>query len=169
MRKIFGYTITSCKEREKLHLTIKNGGIMNQSVRQEVLSLTTKTSQELRKMYETATGSKAPPYRREYFIRWLSHWLQEKEYGALPEKAAKELDYLVEQMRQGKKINPSLLPAGTRIVKEYRGEKHEVTVSGSGYIYMGQPYKSLSAIAYKITGTRWNGLIFFGVKNAKAN
>lgn len=147
---------------------------MNQSVRQEVLSLTTKTSQELRKMYETATGSKAPPYRREYFIRWLSHWLQEKEYGRLPETAAKKLDYLVEQMRQGKKINPSLLPIGTRIIREYQGEKHEVIVMGKKlFTYKGKPYKSLSAIANEITGTRWNGWVFFHikkeVKNVKTN
>ena len=142
---------------------------MSESIRQEVLSLTTKTSQELRKMYETATGSRAPQYRREYFIKWLAYWLQEKAYGGLSEKATKNLDYLVEQMRQGKKINPSLLPVGTRIIKQYRGEEYEVTVSRDGYTYRGRPYKSLSAIANEITGTRWNGLKFFNVKNARAN
>ncbi|APR97798.1 DUF2924 domain-containing protein [Wolbachia endosymbiont of Folsomia candida] len=143
-----------------------------QSVEKEVLSLLSKTSQELRKMYETATGSKAPPYRREYFINWISHWLQVKAFGALPEKAAKKLDYLAEQMKEGKKVsseNP-LMVIGTKIIKEYRGEKHEVTVMGKKlFIYKGQPYKSLSAIANKITGTRWNGLVFFGVKNVKTN
>ncbi|MDN5248222.1 MAG: DUF2924 domain-containing protein [Wolbachia endosymbiont of Tyrophagus putrescentiae] len=139
------------------------------SIRQEVLSLTTKTSQELRRMYEKESKAKAPPYRREYFIKWLAYRLQEKEYGILSEKATKTLDYLVEEMRQGKKIKQSSLSEGTRIVKEYRGEEHEVKVSSRGYIYRGQPYRSLSAIAYKITGTKWNGLVFFGVKNVKAN
>ncbi|APR98550.1 DUF2924 domain-containing protein [Wolbachia endosymbiont of Folsomia candida] len=145
---------------------------MNASVEKEVLSLSSKTSQELRKMYETASKGKAPPYRREYFIRWISHWLQANAFGELSEKAAKKLDYLAEQMKEGKKVsseNP-LMAVGTKIIKEYHGEKHEVTVSGKKlFIYKGQPYKSLSAIANKITGTRWNGLVFFGVKNVKTN
>ncbi|MBV0900038.1 MAG: DUF2924 domain-containing protein [Wolbachia endosymbiont of Fragariocoptes setiger] len=100
------------------------------NTRQEVLALTNKTSQELRKMYEEESQAKAPPYRREYFIKWLAYRLQEKEYGGLSEKATKSLDYLVEQMRQGKKIHPSLLPVGTRIIRQYRGEEHEVIVKG---------------------------------------
>lgn len=145
---------------------------MNECVRKEVLSLTAKTSQELRKMYETATDSKAPPYRREYFIKWLAHWLQEKAYGGLSEQATKQLDYLAKEMKKGKRIvsdNP-LLIEGTRIVKKYHGEEHEVTVKSHNlFIHKGKPYKSLSAIANEITGTRWNGLKFFNVKNVKAN
>ena len=54
--------------------------------------------------------------------------------------------------------------AGTRLVREYRGVEHTVTVLADGYEWQGRPYRSLSAIARAITGTRWNGLIFFGVK-----
>ena len=54
--------------------------------------------------------------------------------------------------------------AGTRLVREYRGVGHTVTVLADGYEWEGRPYRSLSAIARAITGTRWNGLIFFGVK-----
>jgi hypothetical protein len=49
-------------------------------------------------------------------------------------------------------------------VREYRGVEHTVTVLTAGYEWQGRPYQSLSAIARAITGTRWNGLIFFGVK-----
>ncbi|WP_254229492.1 DUF2924 domain-containing protein [Wolbachia pipientis] len=142
------------------------------NIRQEILSLTKKTSKELRKMYEIETGSKVPPYRREYFIKWLAYRMQEKVYGGLSEKATKQLDYLTEEMRRGRKVvsENSSLTAGTRIVKKYRGEEHEVIVKGyNSFIYRGKPYKSLSAIANEITGTRWSGLAFFGLKNAKAN
>jgi Cft2 family RNA processing exonuclease len=53
---------------------------------------------------------------------------------------------------------------GTKLIRKYQGKKHEVIVIKKGFEYNGQVYKSLSAIANKITGTRWNGKIFFGVK-----
>lgn len=141
-----------------------------QCIEQEILSLASKTSKELRQMYESASQSKAPPYRREYFIRWIAHWLQVKKFGELSEKAVKKLDYLAEEMRKGKKVSSENIVIGTRISKEYHGEKHEVTVRDRKlFIYKGQPYRSLSAIATKITGTKWNGLVFFGVKNVKTN
>ena len=54
--------------------------------------------------------------------------------------------------------------AGTRLIREYQGVEHTVTVLADGYEWQGRPYRSLSAIARAITGTRWNGLVFFGVK-----
>ena len=58
--------------------------------------------------------------------------------------------------------------AGTRLMREYQGVEHPVTVLQDGYEWQGRPYKSLSAIARAITGTRWNGLVFFGLKNRRA-
>jgi hypothetical protein len=54
--------------------------------------------------------------------------------------------------------------AGTQLVREYRGIEQTVTVLADGYEWEGRPYRSLSAIARAITGTRWNGLVFFGIK-----
>ena len=47
--------------------------------------------------------------------------------------------------------------AGTRLIREWQGVEHSVTVIGDGFEYQGRPYKSLSAVARAITGTRWNG------------
>ena len=58
--------------------------------------------------------------------------------------------------------------AGTRLIREYQGIEHCVTVRRDDFDYLGTPYKSLSAIARAITGTRWNGLVFFGLKNQRA-
>jgi hypothetical protein len=53
--------------------------------------------------------------------------------------------------------------AGTRLLREYQGVEHVVTVLADGFEYEGRPYRSLSAIARVITGTRWNGWTFFGL------
>ena len=57
--------------------------------------------------------------------------------------------------------------AGTRLVREQRGVEHTVTVLSEGFEFEGRPYRSLSAIARHITGTRWNGWTFFGLKNLR--
>jgi hypothetical protein len=54
---------------------------------------------------------------------------------------------------------------GTRIVKEYRGKMHEVTVVSDEFAYSGAIFSSLSAVAQKITGTKWNGIKFFNLNN----
>ena len=57
----------------------------------------------------------------------------------------------------------------TRLIREWRGVEHSVTVRQEDFEYQGRPYKSLSAIARAITGTRWNGLVFFGLKNKRGH
>jgi hypothetical protein len=57
-----------------------------------------------------------------------------------------------------------VLPVGARITREWRGEAHAVEVTSRGYVWRGAPYASLSAIAREITGTRWNGPRFFGLR-----
>ena len=55
---------------------------------------------------------------------------------------------------------------GTRLVREWDGVEHCVTVLADGFEYDGRSFRSLSAIARAITGTRWNGPLFFGLRNA---
>jgi hypothetical protein len=57
--------------------------------------------------------------------------------------------------------------AGTRLIREWHGVEHCVTVLQDGYEYAGRPYKSLSGVARAIAGTRWNGWVFFGLKNGR--
>ncbi len=57
--------------------------------------------------------------------------------------------------------------AGTRLIREWQGVEHCVTVLPDGYEWQGRPYKSLSAAARAITGTSWNGLVFFGLKSQR--
>ena len=59
------------------------------------------------------------------------------------------------------------LITGTQLIREYQGVEYTVTVLNDGYEWQGRPYQSLSAIARAITGTRWNGWVFFGLKNQR--
>ena len=55
--------------------------------------------------------------------------------------------------------------AGTNLIREWQGVEHCVTVRAEDFEYLGRPYKSLSSVAHEITGTKWNGWVFFGLKN----
>lgn len=65
------------------------------------------------------------------------------------------------------RIRPTIHP-GTRLLRQWRGDTHEVVVADSGYEYRGATYHSLSEIARKITGTRWSGPAFFGLNSARS-
>lgn len=60
------------------------------------------------------------------------------------------------------------LRAGTRLIREWKGEIHEVVVLPDGFLWKGTTHRSLSVIAKAITGTSWNGWLFFGVTRPKA-
>ena len=82
----------------------------------------------------------------------------------MPEDQAK-LKRLVEDYKKGKKVSraESIKP-GTRLIRVWQGRKHSVLVANKGFEYNGLIYGSLSKIATVITGTKWNGLVFFGLK-----
>jgi hypothetical protein len=91
-------------------------------------------------------------------------------YGGLKPETVARLEALGEQLDGGnvvlRRIRAADKPiAGTRLVREYQGVEHAVTVLQDGYEWQGRPYRSLSAIARAITGTRWNGWSFFGLRN----
>ncbi len=62
-----------------------------------------------------------------------------------------------------------MIKVGTRLRRLWQGKVHEITTVQDGWIYDGSKYRSLSEIARLITGTRWNGRLFFGIKSAAAN
>ena len=91
-------------------------------------------------------------------------------YGGLKTETVKRLEALGEQLdgddHKKSRIRADLkLIVGTRLIREWQGVEYLVTVTVDGFDWQGRPYKSLSAIARTITGTRWNGWIFFGLKN----
>src|SRR6202047_1884070 len=111
-----------------------------------------------------------PPMRlsRGLLIRGIIYQLQERAYGGLSKAAARKLP---EQTAAGqpsrgaaKPTPPVSLRPGTRLVREWRGVTHTVLIHADGIEWRGQRYRSLSVVARKITGARWSGPRFFGLR-----
>ena len=116
---------------------------MTDSIAAQVAALPKKPTPELKQMWRELFDREPPGFSRNYLISRLAYRIQELAYGGL--KPATR----------------------ARLVREWRGFEHKVTVLANGFEWEGRRYsryKSLSAVARAITGTRWNGLTFFGVK-----
>jgi len=113
----------------------------------------------------------SPELRRDLMIPILAFRLQEQAFGTLKSAPRARLH----QFSQAFKANsssevlsaPQLRP-GTRLVREWRNQVHLVNVKTNGYEYQGARYKSLSEVARLITGTRWSGPLFFGIRNEQS-
>jgi hypothetical protein len=110
--------------------------------------------------------------RRDLMIPILAYRIQEKAFGPLKVGTRTRLRQLAEGFARDPELVLSSRPAlktGTRLVREWRNEVHLVNVEANGYEYKGGRYKSLSQIARLITGTRWSGPLFFGIKGDRLN
>ncbi|MFO0187591.1 MAG: DUF2924 domain-containing protein [Aquidulcibacter sp.] len=135
-------------------------------------ALKTTATPELKQQWRDLFGAEPPPYNRRFLESRLGYRIQELAYGGLKPETLARLEKLGEQFDGGKvavrRIRGDDKPiAGTRLIREFQGVEHTVTVLQDGYEYQGRPYQSLSAIARAITGTRWNGWVFFGLKNKR--
>jgi hypothetical protein len=101
--------------------------------------------------------------------RSIAQKLQENTYGGLDRATAQLLNQLIAQSAKnnGKIAIPRRIKPGAVLVREWKGASHRVTVAAEGYVYQEQPYSNLSEIARFITGTRWNGPRFFGLRTGK--
>lgn len=131
--------------------------------------------EELIKKWKKLFKTNSPQHaRKEFLIKHIAWEFQAKKHGGYSPDTKKKLDKLVENFSKGKDITKNSnifkksssieMKAGTKLIREYKGEKHEVVALEKGFEYKNKPYKSLSAIAKEITGTQWNGKLFFGVK-----
>jgi len=135
-------------------------------------ALKTATTPELKAQWRDLFDSAPPPFNRRYLESRLAYRIQELAYGGLKPETVRRLERLGEELdggdRKKSRIRADTMPiAGTRLVREWKGVEHVVTVTSDGFEWQGRPYKSLSAIARAITGTRWNGWVFFGLKNRR--
>jgi hypothetical protein len=145
---------------------------MTDSVLAQLSELRTKPTPDLKQQWRDLFESEPPPYNRRFLESRLAYRIQELAYGGLKPETIERLEALAEQIHEK---NPPRPPrrnqtrpiAGTRLIREWGGVEHHVTVRDEDFEYEGRPYKSLSAIARSITGTRWNGWTFFGLKNHK--
>jgi hypothetical protein len=147
---------------------------MTVSILRQIADLQARSQDELKAMWTEYFGREPPAYRRGFLIRGLGQRIQELAFGGLTAAHQKRLDALVEDRPPSKGRGRAMtaqagqdhrLLMGTRLVREHGGITHEVVVADGGYEYGGQRFKSLSAVARHITGTRWNGPLFFGLRN----
>jgi hypothetical protein len=143
---------------------------MTDPVLAQLAALKTTPTPKLKEQWRDLFGKEPPPFNRRYIESRLAYRIQELHFGGLKPETVKRLLELGEQLDGGrieirKRRGDDRPIAGTKLVREWQGLEHCVTVLADGYEYGGRPYKSLSAAARAITGTRWNGWTFFGLKN----
>lgn len=146
---------------------------MTDAVLAKLAALKSTPTPKLKEQWRELFDTEPPPYNRRFLEHRLAYRIQEPAYGGLKPETIERLEALAEDLdggdpnrrRQPAKDRPI---AGTRLIREWQGVEHCVTVRDDDFEYQGRPYKSLSAVARAITGTRWNGLIFFGLKNQRA-
>ncbi len=123
---------------------------------------------DLREHWRGLMGADPPRYNRRFLIRRLAYRLQELAYGGLSQAARARMNELLAQAGCDElgSLRPStqkargrreMSIAGTRLIREWNGQRHEVTVVQGGFAYQGRRYRSLTAITQTITGTHWNG------------
>ena len=131
------------------------------------------SSMDLKQQWRQLFDTQPPPYNRRFLESRLAYRIQELAYGGLKPETVARLEALGEQLDGGNvvvrrtRVDDKPI-AGTRLIREYQGIEHSVTVLNDGFEWQGRPYRSLSAIARAITGTRWNGWTFFGIRRAGA-
>jgi hypothetical protein len=134
-------------------------------------ALKTMPAPDLKKQWRELFDSEPPPFNRRYLESRLAYRIQELAYGGLKPETVRRLERLGEELDGGDKKKRGIRAdrdrpiTGTRLLREWQGVEYVVTVTADGFEWKGRPYKSLSAIARAITGTRWNGWVFFGLKN----
>ena len=121
---------------------------------------------EVKEKWQKVFGTDAPgAMSRKLMIRALAHELQSRALGGLKPKIRKQLMRVIvpESPVPGKSAATALQP-GPRLLREWRGVCHCVDVTDDGFRWNNQTWGSLSAIARAITGVRWNGPLFFGLR-----
>ena len=129
----------------------------------------------LKERWRGLYGTEPPAYKRVHMIRRLAYRIQELAYGGLPDDTKAELERIAEEderhrqlaRAQRRKSKTTHALPGTRLVREWNGQRYEVTAVEGGFEYAGRKYRSLSAIAKVITGAHWSGPQFFGLRTPK--
>jgi hypothetical protein len=128
------------------------------------------TPDELRKEWRRLYRSQPPRLSRDLLVRAIAYRIQELHYGGLSKATRRKLTALVQA--RGSDVETATESGAQRIrtgrlVREWNGRTHTVTVEEDGFSYAGQNYRSLSAVARDITGARWSGPRFFGLATKK--
>ena len=141
-----------------------------ESVSVRVESLRILGPEELDQTWRALFGSERPSrVCGDLLIKALGYRLQEKAIGGLKPYTRRLLErWGRDESERGPTVEPasSRLKAGTALVRAWHGVSHRVTALDAGFDFRGERFRPLSEIARKITGVRWSGPLFFGLKSS---
>ena len=146
---------------------------MDPEITNQIAQLRSLSRQELLNLWQKVYRSAAPQgIRRELMVPILAYRIQENAYGGLKPATRYKLRRIARELEKSAaspelRIQRTIKP-GTCLLLHWRGQEHEVLVTDSGYDYRGASFSSLSPIARQITGTRWSGPAFFGLRNGNS-
>jgi hypothetical protein len=139
------------------------------AVEDELDRLATMPIAQLRVRYGQVFRSDPPKaFGPDLLRRSIAYRIQEKAYGGLSRPAQRLLDQMMKAFvvkPNGKIVLPRRIKPGSVLVREWKGKSHRVVVLADGFTYDGKSFANLSEIAGLITGTRWNGPRFFGLRS----
>ena len=141
------------------------------SVLRQVAELNDMDLDQLKERWRKLFDSEPPTYGRSMMLKRLAYRIQELAYGGLPGEVRDQMDRILDGAgydeigRKGNVKKPAGPVPGTLLIREWRGDRYEVSALENGFEYRGRRFRSLSAVAFHITGTKWNGPAFFGVRN----
>ena len=133
----------------------------------EIATLSTLEPAALLQKWKALFGTDPSPLlARIFMVRAIAYRLQQRRYGGLKPSTQRLLDRACEGRADvgRKRIPDKRVSAGTVLIREWGGVSHRVTVLDRGAVYRGRRYRSLSEVAGVITGARWSGPLFFGLK-----
>ena len=145
-------------------------GNVDPAVEAELVRLPTMPIVDLRNRYRELFRAESPKaFGPDLLRRSIAHRIQERAYGGLSREHQRLLEQLVKAARakpNGKLELPRRIKPGSELVRIWNGHTYHVVVMQGGFAYEGRTYKSLSEIASEITGTKWNGPRFFGLRRS---
>ena len=163
--------MAALKKKPEAEPVQMNGGPSDASVVAQLAALRKMSVVELKQRWEALFGTPAPNNSRSYLEVRLGNRIQELMLGGLSRDTRRVLDLLVKEL-EGKNTRKAIMTdprkpiPGTRLLREWDGAEHSVTVLRDCFDWQGRKFKSLSAVARAITGTQWNGYRFFGLREA---
>ena len=134
----------------------------------EIAALHVATPADLKSRWRALYGTEPPPrISRDLLISALAYRHQEQTLGALKSSTRRLLAKVAADASARRPIQVGLAPTltpGTVLLRDWHGTQHQVIVRENGVEFQGKQYKSLSQVAHRITGTKWSGPLFFGLK-----
>jgi hypothetical protein len=145
----------------------------NPDIEEDLAALAGLPIAQLREQWRATFRKESPQaFGPDLLRRRIAYRIQERAYGGLSPSTQRELDRLVRGISKnphGRIALPRRMKTGAVLIREWKGKTHRVTVADDGFTYDTKNYSNLSEIARKITGARWNGPRFFGLRKSTLN